>query len=137
MFDFFKNKEQKWNESYDLLADGKISLQKFVDRNEKMPLYNTLPFFADENGKGFPNAIGRQENDVMYFPVFFSVEEMKKHYSAHGVDFNMIIEGTLKSVLSSLDSHPVIRGWGVVVSPDSKRAIWIPPFTRVTPKCLR
>lgn len=137
MFDFFKNADKKWKDSIAKIAANKISVQEFVDINEKKVLFYTTPVISDKDGNECLNAMSFTANNITYMPAFTNAEDLKKHYSTNNLVPNVIIKGNLKDALASLDSHPMIRGWGVVIDPNSPESVGIPPHVRVTPKCLR
>ena len=126
----------KWNESVKKLQNGEISIQEFVNTNEKKTLYHSTPFFENESGP-HPNALQTNDSDIMFFPAFSNISDLKEHMTAIGCTKHLVIKGTLKSVLDSLDSHPLLQEWGVVIDPQSPASIGLPPKIRVQPKCLR
>lgn len=134
MFDFLKSKLKKQRD-FDITEDEvKRKAQEFVDSNSEMVLFNTVPFITDKAGKGVPNALSTAKGNAMYMPAFTNAEKLMSHYAAHGLVAGAIINGTLGDLLDSLDSHPFIKQWGVVIDPDSENAIEIPPNIRVTAK---
>ena len=70
----------------------------------------------------------------MFFPAFSNIPNLKAHMTTVGCTQHIIIKGDLKSVLASLDSHPIIQTWGVVIDPHTSNSIKIPPETRVKQK---
>lgn len=136
-FDFVFDREKKWNESLRKIAEGKITVQEFVDTNEKKVLFYTIPVITDKDGNNCINAISFPDNENTYMPAFSKVDSLKLHYDANGLVPGVIIKGDLKSFLAALDSHPMLREWGAVIDPDSPKLIGIPPHIRITPKCLR
>ena len=132
----FFRRSAKWDTSVKQLQGGAISVQEFVNAHEKKVLYHTTPFF--ENGSGnHPNVLHTSDSDVMYFPAFTSISALREHMTAIGCAEHIIIRGDLKSVLASLDAHPLLQEWGVVIDPQSAHPADIPPGIRVQPKCLR
>lgn len=119
------------------IAAGKISVQKFVDINEKKVLFYTTPFITTKDGNDCLNVLYFTGNDITYMPAFSGAEDLRNHYNANDLVPHTIIKGDLKSFLSALDSHPMMREWGAVIDPDSPESVGIPPHIRVTPKCLR
>ena len=75
--------------------------------------------------------------DIMFFPAFSNISDLIAHMKAIDSDEHIIIKGDLKGVLNSLDSHPLIQAWGVVIDPHTSNSIGLPPKIRVQPKCLR
>ncbi len=137
MFGFFKSAEKRWMESYNELAEEKITAQDFVDINEGMTLFYTTPVISCKDGSECINALSLSENGTMYMPAFFSAEALVRHYDSHDLVPGVIIKGNLKGMLSALDSVPEIRNWGVMIDPDSETSVGLPPRLRVRPKCLR
>ena len=132
----FFGKSKKWNSSVKKLQNNEISIQEFVNANEKKTLYYSTPFF--ENGKGHNlNVLQKSDSDIMLFPTFSSASALKVHMTAIGCTTPLIIKGNLKSSLDSLDSHPLIQAWGIVIDPHLSNSVEIPPNIRVKPKCLR
>ena len=142
-FDIFKPKKPKsarerYEEMLGLIAEERMTVQQFVDKNAKWPLYHTVPVIETKEGKPCPNVLMYEENGVPYMPVFFSADALVKHYESNGLVPGVIIKDDLEGVLSALDSVPEIRSWGVVIDPDAEdKALAIPPRVRVRPKCLR
>lgn len=132
----FFRKSDRWETSVKKLRDGEISVQEFVNANEKKKLYYSTPFFENDSGQ-HTNVLQTHDSDTVYFPVFTDVAGLREHMAAIGGKRYIIIEGNLKDVLDSLDSHPLLRTWGVVIDPMSRNSIGLPPKVRVRPKCLR
>ena len=132
----FFGKSKKWNTLVQRLQSHEITAQEFVDANEKKTLFYSTPFFENESGQ-HPNVLQAKASDITYFPVFTSMSDLKAHMAAIGCARYMIIKGDLKGVLDSLDSHPLIQTWGVVIDPQSPSPIDLSPGIRVQPKCLR
>lgn len=126
----------KWTSAVKKLSAGTISIQQFVNLNEKKSLFYSTPFVTGKNGD-FPNTLQREGSDTLYFPAFTSPAALTAYLNAIGCAEHLIIKGDLKSVLTSLDSHPMLCEWGVVVDPQSSLSVEIPPRIRVQPKCLR
>lgn len=132
----FFRKFRTWDTSVKQLQNGEISVQEFVNAHEKKVLYHSTPFF--ENGSGnHPNVLHTSDSDVMYFPAFTCISALREHMAAIGCANYVIIKGDLKSVLASLDAHPLLQEWGVVIDPQSAHPTELPPGIRVQPKCLR
>lgn len=132
----FFGKFSKWESTAKKLQNNEISIQEFVNVNERKTLYYSTPFVSNENGES-PNILQTHGSDMVYFPAFTAVSGLKEYMRVIGCAEHIVIKGDLKSVLSSLDSHPLLREWGVVVDPQSSLAIEVPPQIRVQPKCLR
>ncbi len=126
----------KWHSTVKKLRNNTLSVQEFVEKNERKALYYSTPFIETKNG-GSPNVLQTKDSDVLYFPVFTAMSGLKAYMTAIGCAEHIAIKGDLKGVLMSLDTHPTLREWGVVVDPQSSLAVEIPPQTRVRPKCLR
>ena len=132
----FFGKSNKWDTSVKKLQNGEISIQEFVNANEKKTLYYSTPFFENEKGQ-YPNVLQTNDSDIMFFPAFSNISDLKEHMKTIGCTKHLIIKGDLKGVLDSLDSHPLIQAWGVVIDPHTSNSIGLPQKTRVQPKCLR
>ena len=115
-----------------------MTVQQFVNLNEKCVLYYSTPFGKDsKTGQNRPYALSSPGSNVLFFPAFTSLEACKQHFKSVGRDEFIVIKGTLKDALSALDSHPFISSWRLVVDPDDSNSVGIPPHVRVQPKCLR
>ena len=125
-----------WRSSIKKLCNDTLSAQEFVEKTEKKPLFYSTPFITVENGE-LPNVVQTNDSDDVYFPVFTTMAGLNAYMTAIGCAQHVAIKGDLKTVLMSLDMHPVLREWGVVVDPQSSFAAQIPPQTRPRPKCLR
>lgn len=132
----FLSRVNKWEASIKKLRNNEMTLQEFVNANEGKVLYYTVPFFENEKGP-FANALNAPGSDVMFFPAFSNPADLESHVAAIGGKEHLVIKGDLKGVLDLLDSHLLIRDWGVVIDPNSQDSVGIPPHVRVQPKCLR
>ena len=121
---------------YQKTLNNEISIQEFVNKNEKKTLYYSTPFFENSRGQ-HPNALKTNASDIMYFPSFTDISNLKKHMTDIGCAEYLVIKGNLKDVLDSLDCHPSIQAWGLVIDPNASNSIGLPPKIRVQPKCLR
>lgn len=126
----FFGKSKKWNASVKKLQNNEISVREFVDANEKKTLYYSTPFFENANGHHL-NALQKRDSDIMLFPIFSSASDLKAHMMAIGCRMPLVIKGDLKSALDSLDSHPLIQAWGIVIDPHLSNSVEIPPNIRV------
>lgn len=126
----------KWKSSVKKLQNNEMTAQAFVNANEKKVLYYSTPFLTDEEG-GTPNTLQKDHSDILYFPAFTTPSGLKAYMQAIGHGEYLFIKGDLKSVLASLDSHPALQEWGLVVDAQGTQAVEIPPQTRVQPRCLR
>ena len=129
-------KSNKWDTSVKKLQNGEISIQEFVTANEKKTLYYSTPFFENEKGQ-YPNVLQTNDSDILFFPAFSNISDLEEHMKTIGCTKHLAIKGDLKGVLDSLDSHPLIQAWGVVIDPHTSNSIGLPPKTRVQPKRLR
>ncbi len=129
-------KQNKWKSTIKKLQNNEISVQDFVNANERKKLYYSTPFFSQKDGQSL-NILQTNDSDILYFPAFTTISGLKKHMASIECVNYIIIKGDLKSVLYSLDSHPLIKTWGVVIDPQSSLSIGLPPQIRVQPKCLR
>lgn len=138
MFGSEKKNARRWAESVAQLKAATLTIQQFVNLNEKCPLWYSTPFGTDiRTGRERPYALSRADLDTLYLPVFTSAEACTRHFESVGRDGFLVIKGTLKDALASLDAHPVISSWGVVVDPGEADSVCIPPRVRVQPKALR
>ena len=125
-----------WQSSIKKLRNQTLSAQEFVEKTERKTLYYSTPFITIENSDS-PNVLQTKDSDDVYFPVFTTMTGLKAYMTAIGCAEHIVIKGDLKTVMMSLDMHPMLREWGIVVNPQSSRAAEIPPQTRPRPKCLR
>lgn len=132
----FFSRANKWEASVKKLRNNEITLQEFININENKILYYTVPFFENEKGQ-FPNALQTHGSPIMYFPAFSNLADLESHVTAIGGKEHLVIKGDLKGALDLLDSHLLIRDWGLVIDPHSPDSVGIPPRVRVQPKCLR
>lgn len=138
MFRFFNISSIRWTRSVKILKASAITVQKFVNLNEKCVLYYSTPFGTDiQTGQKRPYALCRSGTDTMFLPAFTSPEACKKHFESVGRAEFIIIKGTLRDALLALDAHSLIASWGLAVNPDDNNSVCIPPHVRVQPKCLR
>lgn len=132
----FRIKSRQWNTNVQKLQSNAISLQDFVNANEKKILYYSTPFIENECGQ-HPNVLRTSDAEMMLFPAFTDPSGLKAHMSMIGCVRYPVIKGNLKGVLDSLDAHPLLRSWGVVVDPQAEAPVELPPLLRVQPRCLR
>ena len=138
MFGIKKRPSRKWTESIEKMKTGTMTIQQFVNLNEKCVLYYSTPFGKDaKTGQNRPYALANSGSNILFLPAFTSLEACKKHFESAGRSEFIIIKGTLKDALSALDSHSFISSWGLVVNPDDSNSVGFPPHVRVQPKCLR
>lgn len=132
----FWGKANKWKASVKKLQNNEITLQDLINANENKTLYYSTPFVENARGQS-PNVLQTNESEVMFFPAFSTAADLRAHMAAIGCSQHLIIKGNLKGVLASLDSHPILQTWGVVIDPHTADSVGIPPRVRVRPKCLR
>ena len=138
MFGSEKRRAALWADAVTQLNAGKLTIQQFVNLNEKRTLWYSTPFGTDiRTGRERPYALSRADLDTLFLPAFTSAEACTRHFESVGRDGFLVIKGTLKDALASLDAHPVIASWGVVVDPGEADSVCIPPRVRVQPKALR
>ncbi len=135
-FSRFQSKEKIWQESLELVAQGAISAQEFVDRNQSKVLFYSTPFGTGPNGKTVSYGMKNTALEGIYFPAFTTFEACHAHFTALQREGFLIIKGTLKGILSAMERDVLTHEWGVVIDPDSE-FVAIPPTIRVTPKCLK
>lgn len=133
--DRFKSPDKIWEETIDLAISEQISVQEFVDLNQKKTLYYFVPFTQNENGKWFSNAMKNDQYPGDFQPAFTTLEACRSYLELKRMQ-HVIIKGDLKGLMKSMDSHPLTRDWGVVIDPYGD-FIGIPPGIRITPKSLR
>jgi hypothetical protein len=68
-----------------------------------------------------------ERNGVSYFPVFRSVDSMKKFYHRMNRAAYMIINGDIQAVMNSLSSIELLKNTGIVIEPFSEYPVEIPP----------
>lgn len=122
-------KRNKWYACAKKLQNNEISVQEFVNTNKNKVLYHTTPFFENSSGQ-HPNMLHSNDSDIVYFPVFTEASALKKHMLMLGCMEHVIIKSDLKSVLDSLDSHPLTQEWGLVIDPHTSAPIGLPPKIR-------
>ncbi|MBR2406628.1 MAG: hypothetical protein IKB04_06305 [Clostridia bacterium] len=131
LFDMFKkNSKLSWAESIQVLNDNKISLQEFINMNAQHPLFYSTP--AGENSEGQVTLwlLNHAKLNMSFYPTFLSKEYCYKSLSSAGRKNFIIIEGTLESALSSLDTSPVLANVGLLIQ-DENGQLAIPPQMRV------
>lgn len=126
-----KNKRNKtWNACVYKLSQNELSIQEFVNRNAKKEVFYSTPFGEDKNDKPQIWVLQSEHSNTVYYPVFLSKETCCNFLSAMGRAAFIIIEGNLKDALASLDTHPLLREFGLVVAPNSDAPIEIGPGIR-------
>ena len=133
---FFQTK--KWKDSIKKLQNNEITIQQFVDINEKMTLYHSTPFGKDKDGNDCVYAMKNNGfTDFSYMPVFLKISDCKCHFDSSNRAEYLIIKSNLHDALHSLDSNRIFNEWGLVINPNSQLSIGIPAHIRVRPKCLQ
>ncbi len=111
---------------------GKISPQAFVDLNAEATIYYSTPFGEDRAGRTQLWVLSNHENHLRHYPAFTSKPECNRFLAAIGRQGFLIIEGDLRTLLDSLDSHEALVPLGVVIDPHSDHPIAIDPGVRVS-----
>lgn len=119
-----------WVESIQALNEDKISLQEFINMNAQHPLFYSTP--AGENSEEQVTLwlLNHTKLNMRFYPTFLSKEYCYKSLSSAGRKNFIIIEGTLESALSSLDTSPVLADAGLLIQ-DENGQLAIPPKMRV------
>ena len=144
LFDFLKKKETSktpqneqplnhqeiWKNSIIKLNNDELSLQEFININSNMPLYYSTP--AGENAEGQTQLwlLNNSKLNMQFYPTFMSRELCYNSLSSAGRKNFIIIEGTIESALSSLDTNPVLEKVGLMIQ-DTSGQLAIPPKLRV------
>ena len=110
---------------------GQISIQEFVDLNAEATLYYSTPFGEDRAGRTQLWVLSNRENDLQHYPAFTSKPACNRFLAAIGRQGFPIIEGDLRALLESLDSHELLMPLGVVIDPQAPNPIAIDPGVRV------
>ncbi len=117
--------------STDDFDSGKMSPQEFVDLNAGATVYYSTPFGEDRAGRTQLWVLSNHENDLRHYPAFTSKADCNRFLAAIGRYGFPIIEGDLRTLLDSLDSHEALTPLGVVIDPQSNHPIAIDPGIRV------
>lgn len=127
-----KQEENKlsWEESIQALNEDRISLQEFININADHPLFYSTPAGENKDGKMVLWLVNIQKLNMNFYPAFLSADFCQKSLSEAGRRNFMIIEGTLESALSSLDSSPALSQAGLIIQEERGR-LTIPPGMRV------
>ncbi len=131
LFNIFKRSSTpSWAESVQALHADKISLQKFINIHAKHPLFYSTP--AGENSEGQMTLwlLHDTKLDICFYPAFLSKELCYTSLSSAGRKDFIIIKGTLETVLSSLDTDPILAKAGLLIQ-DEHGELAIPPQMRV------
>ena len=114
----------------DYLA-GRMTAQAFADLNAEATVYYSTPFGEDRAGRTRLWVLSNHDNDLKHYPAFTSKAECNRFLAAIGRYGFPIIEGDLRILLDSLDSHEALASLGVVIDPQSDNPIAIDPGIRV------
>lgn len=128
MFSFKKN---SWATERARYIKGNIDIQTFVDRMKDCPLYYSTPLGDDQEGKPHLYILSSHASEYGYYPAFLSQEHCMQFFTSVGRNGFMIIEGDLKSFLSSLDSSPPLAELGAVIEPNGPDEMTIPQGVRI------
>ena len=110
---------------------GQLSAQEFADLNAKATVYYSTPFGEDRAGRTQLWVLSNHDNHLQHYPAFTSKAECNRFLAAIGRQDFLIIEGDLRTLLDSLDSHELLVPLGVVIDPQSSHPIAIDPGIRV------
>lgn len=131
MKNFFKNKcDVAWDKSVRKLRKNQLSIQEFVNMNAKKTVFYSTPYGEDKSGKPQVWVLKSERSNTVCYPVFLSKETCLAFLTAMGRANFIIIEGDLKGALESLDFHPVLKEFGLVIEPNSSTPIEIAPEIR-------
>ena len=109
----------------------------------KFPYVEILPEVETEALEGalFRDVLGtytakstssyNRDNNLKHYPAFTSKAECNRFLASIGRYGFPIIEGDLRTLLDSLDSHELLTSLGVVIDPRSEHPIAIDPGVRV------
>ena len=114
----------------DYLA-GKMTAQAFADLNAHATVYYSTPFGDDRLGRTQLWVLSNRDNDLQHYPAFTSKAECNRFLASIGRYGFLIIEGDLRTLLDSLDSHEALTPLGVVIDPHTENPIAIDPGVRV------
>ena len=114
----------------DYLA-GKVTAQAFADLNAEATVYYSTPFGDDRLGRTQLWVLSNRDNDLRHYPAFTSKAECNRFLASIGRYGFPIIEGDLRTLLDSLDSHEALTPLGVVIDPHTETPIAIDPGVRV------
>ena len=134
---FLPFRRLRWRCPVRAFMNGKLTPQAFANENADQFFYYTTPFFQDAQGTMQENALHRPACDTLYFPLFSSPEACRNYTRKRDAMDCIFIRGTLQDALNALDSHPLLASFGIVIDPNTKRSVCIPPLVRVQPKYLR
>lgn len=109
---------------------GEISPQEFVNLNAEATVCYSTPFGEDRAGRTRLWVLSNRENDLQHYPAFTSKAECNRFLASIGRQGFLIIEGDLRTLLDSLDSHPALTPLGVVIDPQTDHPIAIGPGIR-------
>ena len=110
---------------------GKMSAQVFAELNAEATVYYSTPFGEDRAGRTRLWVLSNHDNDQKHYPAFTSKAECNRFLASIGRYGFPIIEGDLRTLLDSLDSHEALASLGVVIDPQSDNPIAIDPGIRV------
>lgn len=114
----------------DYLA-GRMTAQAFADLNAEATVYYSTPFGDDRLGRTQLWVLSNHDNDLKHYPAFTSKAECNRFLASIGRYGFPIIEGDLRTLLDSLDSHEALTPLGVVIDPHTENPIAIDPGVRV------
>ena len=114
----------------DYLA-GRMTAQAFADLNAEATVYYSTPFGDDRLGRTQLWVLSNRDNDLRHYPAFTSKAECNRFLASIGRYGFLIIEGDLRTLLDSLDSHEALTPLGVVIDPHTENPIAIDPGVRV------
>ena len=118
--------------SVEAYRKGEISPRAFVDLNADITLYYSTPFGEDRSGRTGLWVLSNRENDLQHYPAFTGKAECNRFLASIGRQNFPIIEGDLRSLLDSLDSHPALAPLGVVIDPQTPAPVALDPGIRAT-----
>ena len=114
----------------DYLA-GRMTAQAFADLNAEATVYYSTPFGDDRLGRTQLWVLSNRDNDLQHYPAFTSKAACNRFLASIGRYGFPIIEGDLRTLLDSLDSHEALTPLGVVIDPHTENPIAIDPGVRV------
>ena len=97
----------------------------------KKTVFYSTPYGEDKSGKPQVWVLKSERSNTVCYPVFLSKEACLAFLSAMGRADFIIIEGNLKGALESLDFHPALKEFGLVIELNPSAPIEIAPEIRV------
>ncbi|NMC55905.1 MAG: hypothetical protein GYA50_01610 [Eubacteriaceae bacterium] len=107
-----------------------FTLEQFAKDFKDHTIYHSTLVGDKKNGDSAFFAL-TDNNKVVYYPVFLTLEHVKEFFEQQDRGGYMIIQNNLKDFLSMLDSNEHLNKLGVVIEPLYNFAVGIPPKFRI------